>query len=85
MVTGVTDNERLTILTLIMINNTRYSFADLPTLLDRELTSRGLNDNRFAVVGFGGLNDLVRPHIFTAGSKIVSDAVKMTSAMNRCK
>jgi len=63
----------------------KYSFADLPLILDRELTDRDLTDNRFAVVGFGGPEDLARPHVFTAGSKIFADSVKATATLSNLK
>ncbi len=31
-----------------------YDLEDLPKLIDRSLEERGLTDNRFALVGFGG-------------------------------
>jgi hypothetical protein len=62
-----------------------YSIPDLPAILDRELTQRGLTENRFAIVGFGGPEDLLRPHVFTAGSKIFSDSIKATASLSNLK
>jgi hypothetical protein len=65
------------------IMDTRYSLTDLPTVLERQLSDRGLTDNRFAVVGFGGPDQLSRPHVFTAGSKIFADSVKTVATLNK--
>jgi len=54
---------------------------DLPYFVDRSLVSKGLRDNRFALIGFGGLEELAKPHIFTSGSRIFNDVGKMPTAM----
>jgi len=58
---------------------------DLPYLIDRTLVSKGLKDNKFALVGFGGTKELVKPHIFTSGSQMFNDVNKMPSAMSNLK
>ena len=35
-----------------------YKLEDLPKLVDRSLEERGLSNNKFAVVGFGGEDGL---------------------------
>lgn len=54
------------------------SLDDLPQLIDRSFTSKGISDNRFGLVGFDGVNQLERPHVFTSGSQIFSDAAKIS-------
>ena len=61
----------------------RYSISDLPSVIDRELNERGLTENRFAVIGFGGPDDLAKPHVFTSGSKIFSDGIKTSQSINK--
>lgn len=63
----------------------RFSLSELPSVIDRELEVKGLTENRFAVVGFGGPDDLAKPHIFTSGSKIFSDGIKTSATMNSLK
>jgi len=54
---------------------------DLPLLVDRSLTNKGLTDNRYALVSFAGSNHLQRPHIFTSGSQIFNDVARMKTAL----
>merc|ERR1719468_435885 len=61
------------------------SLHDLPYLVDRSLRSNGLAKNRFALVGFGGSDQLQKPHIFTAGSRIFNSVGHMSMAFNNLK
>lgn len=58
---------------------------DLPLLVDRSLTSKGLTDNRYALVGFAGSEQLKRPHIFTSGSQIFNDVTRMKTSLDHLK
>jgi len=58
---------------------------DLPLLVDRSLTSKGLTDNRYALVGFAGSEQLNRPHIFTSGSQIFNDVTRMKTSLDHLK
>merc|ERR1719210_3152441 len=58
---------------------------DLPLLVDRSLTNKGLRDNRYALVGFAGSEELRRPHIFTSGSQIFNDVARMKTAFDHLK
>merc|ERR1712203_1277714 len=58
---------------------------DLPLLVDRSLTSKGLTDNRYALVGFAGSDQLKRPHIFTSGSQIFNDVTRMKTSLDHLK
>jgi len=55
---------------------------DLPLLVDRSLTNKGLTDNRYALVSFAGSNQLQRPHIVTAASQIFNDVARMKTAFD---
>jgi len=55
---------------------------DLPLLVDRSLTNKGLTDNRYALVSFAGKDKLQRPHIFTSGSQIFNDVARMKTALD---
>ena len=55
---------------------------DLPMLVDRSLTNKGLTDNRYALVSFAGKDNLQRPHIFTSGSQIFNDVTRMKTALD---
>merc|ERR1712109_240310 len=55
---------------------------DLPLLVDRSLTNKGLTDNRYALVSFAGSNHGQRPHIFTSGSQIFNDVTRMKTALD---
>jgi len=70
----------------IVEQNTCLSTANLnslSTLIDRSLHNRGFVNNRFALVGYGGRNQLLKPHIYTAGSKIFATASQVSLALNR--
>ena len=58
---------------------------DLPMLVDRSLTNKGLTDNRYALVSFAGSNQLQRPHIVTAASQIFNDVSHMKTALDHLK
>merc|ERR1712193_231647 len=49
------------------------------------LTNKGLRDNRYALVGFAGSEELRRPHIFTSGSQIFNDVARMKTAFDHLK
>ena len=51
----------------------------------RSLKTEGQEDIKFSLVGFGGLGELTKPHIFTSGSRIFNDKSKMTPALNNLK
>merc|ERR1719273_1093690 len=60
---------------------------NLPQLVDKSLTNKGLTDNRYALVSFAGSNQLQRPHIVTAASQIFNgvsqDAVITASTLDK--
>merc|ERR1712141_730816 len=58
---------------------------NLPQLVDKSLTNKGLTDNRYALVSFAGSNQLQRPHIVTAASKIFNDVSHMKTALDHLK
>ena len=53
--------------------------SEIPGLISRQLD--GSVDFRFAVVGFGGRDNLARPHIVTSGNRIFSTAEHTTTAL----
>lgn len=57
--------------------------SDLPMMISRSLASKGFTDNRFALVGFGGRDQLEQPHIFTSGSRIFNDVGRMSMAITK--
>ena len=59
------------------------ALLDIPYLVDRSLRSRGLSENRFALVGFGGVDQLQSPHIFTAGGRIFNTVGHMSMAFSK--
>merc|ERR1712079_201276 len=58
---------------------------NLPQLVDKSLTNKGLTDNRYALVSFAGSNQLQRPHIVTAASQIFNDVSHMKTALDHLK
>lgn len=56
---------------------------DLPYLVERSLVLKGMTDNRYSLVGFGGQDKLEKPHIFTSGSKIFNDVSRVSVGMNK--
>ena len=58
---------------------------NLPQLVDKSLTNKGLTDNRYALVSFAGSNQLQRPHIVTAASKIFNDVSHMKTVLDHLK
>ena len=59
-----------------------FHLSSLPSLIDRSLRNKNLNDNRFALVGYAGAKQLSQPHTYTAGSRIFADAVQVSVALN---
>jgi hypothetical protein len=60
-----------------------HSLVDLPYLMDRALASKSFQNNRFALVGFGGAKQLERPHIYTSGNQVFADMTRVTSAFSK--
>ena len=61
------------------LKNTRLS--SLPMAIDSALKERGINQSRFAVVGFGGKNIHEQPHIHTAGGQIWSTSKNIQATL----
>lgn len=62
------------------LNGTRLSY--LPTAIDAALRERGIQNNRFAVVGFGGRGQLLsQPHVRTSDGQIWSNRKSVQTAM----
>ena len=59
-----------------------FHLSSLPSLVDRSLRNKNMQDNRFALVGYGGAKQLSQPHTYTAGSRIFADAVQVSVALN---
>jgi len=56
--------------------------AEIPGLIARDLEIAGSAVNfRFSVVGFGGRDNLARPHIVTSGNRIFSTAEHTTTTL----
>ena len=56
---------------------------DLPYMIERSLKDKGQDSLRFALVGFGGQDQLAKPHVFTSGSQIFNDVSKMTPSLDK--
>ena len=61
----------------------RSHLEDLPYLIDRSFRVEGKTDTRYALVGFGGNDELERPHIFTSGSRIFNEIAKLTPSLKK--
>ena len=53
------------------------------TLIESSLREDGFKDNEYALVGYGGSEELVDPHIYTSSSKIFTDSSGIISTFNR--
>merc|ERR1712062_460527 len=58
---------------------------DLPYMIERSLKDKGQDSLRFALVGFGGQDQLAKPHVFTSGSQIFNDVSKMIPSLDNLK
>ena len=58
-------------------------FKSIVSLVESSLVEDGILDNQYALVGYGGQNELIDPHMFTASSKIFNDANSILSAFER--
>ena len=63
----------------------RQNVSSIILFDSRSLKTEGQEDIKFSLVGFGGLGELTKPHIFTSGSRIFNDKSKMTPALNNLK
>ena len=58
------------------------NLKSLVYLIESSLVEDQITDNKYALVGYGGPNELSVPHVFTAGSQIYSDAHGIQTAFD---